>query len=242
MSGTFPTSPSFITTNFKINNPTQISNTFGGKVRRVGLGSTYYTYTAKFPPMTREEAQPIIAFLSAQYGQLDSFQMYLPMESFPRANYTGSQITTSGTITAGAKTVGVGGTGIANGTVLLRAGDYFKFTGSAWASSVSYAVNALVKLGSVDYQCVTAHTSGLTFDSTKFVPQTKVYMAISDCICGSGGGTLNFSGSAMHTIPTGSKLLLNTVPFTVMLNNDIQEYEVGLGRMYNLSVDLREAI
>ena len=221
MSGRLPTTPEFTATNFRIVNPAQTSTTFGGKVRRVGLGSTYYTFTVKYPPMVRADAQSIIAFLSTQYGQLDSFEVMLPIESYPRANYTGSTVTvTGGTDTfvidgvtytgyaAGKRQVNV--TGATPNAALLKAGDFFKFNWTAPSGNVTHS---------------------------------KVYMAITDeTASGSGTNTLNFSGSLMLGVPNGTALTLNAVPFTVILNSDTQAYEVGGGRIYSLEFDVRELI
>lgn len=200
MSGTFPTSPSFTTTNFKLNSPTQTSETFGGKVRRVGLGTSYYTFTAKFPPMTRAQAQPIIAFLAQQYGKLESFQIYLPVESYPLANYSYTTYVPRvvATTAAGQKNVQI--TDCYPDTTILQAGDYFRFSN-----------------------------------------HTKVYMCSSTCISSSAGvATLYFTGSLLTEVGPATTLTVKQVPFTVMLSADAQEYEIGLGRMYTLQVDLRE--
>lgn len=203
MSGTFPTSPSYTATNFKINNPAQTSETFNGKIRRVGLGVSYYSFTIKFPPMPRTQAGPIIGFLGAQYGVMENFQILLPQESYPQANYSfGAPYipTITANAAVGAKQVSIGGcVGLAT---ILKAGDYFKFSN-----------------------------------------HTKVYMCTTDCVANElGAATLYFSGSLMVAVTNIVTLTVKAVPFTVMLASDVQEYEVGVERMYNLQLDLREDI
>jgi hypothetical protein len=198
MAGTFPSQPGFAATNFKIVNPTQTSQTFGGKLRRTGLGVSYYTFTASFPAMTRTQAGPIIGFLASQYGQLDSFQILLPQESYPRANYTATTPRVGISVAAGVKQVVA--TGIAANQTILRAGDFFKFQN-----------------------------------------HSKVYMAIADCTADAGGqAALNFAGSLVRGVPANTNIVVTAVPFTVVLNNQIQEYEVGVDRTYMLEVDMRE--
>lgn len=198
MSGTFPASPGFTTTNFKINNPTQTSQTFGGKIRRVGIGGGYYTFTAKFPPMPRSDAGPVIGFLAKQFGQLDSFQILLPQESYPRAAYAGSTPKVVASIAIGAKSVAL--TNCTPSTVVLYAGDFFKFAN-----------------------------------------HTKVYMCTDTCTAGiDGTATLNFAGNVIAAVPGNTNVTVNAVPFTVILNNQVQEYEVGVDRMYSMEIDLRE--
>lgn len=128
MSGSFPTSPGFVATNFKINNPAQTSETFNGKIRRVGLGVSFYSFTVKFPPMPRADAGPVIGFLANQYGMMENFTILLPVESYPVANYSfGSPYipTVDTAIVSGAKQVTL--KGMVGGATVLKAGDYFKF-------------------------------------------------------------------------------------------------------------------
>jgi len=198
MSGTFPTSPSFTTTNFKINSPVQTSQTFGGRIRRVGMGTSYYTFTVKFPPMTRAQAQPIIGFMAAQFGQLDSFSIYLPVESYPSAAYSGSTPRAQAALATGVRTAQI--SNITANAKILNAGDYFKFAN-----------------------------------------HDKVYMAVENCTAnGSGVATLNFSGGLVNAVPINTNLNVTDVPFKVILNNEVQEYEIGLGKMYAMELDMRE--
>lgn len=232
--------PGFTTTNFKIVNPVQTSTTFGGKMRRVGLGTNYYTFTMQFPPMTRTRANPLIGFLASQYGMLDSFQVLLPNESYPSAAYTGTTPTVNQSYAAGLRQIGIVAT--PNRTV-LRQGDFFKFTANAWITGFIYNVGAYVSYLGQDYYCHTAHTSGASFDSTKWQLHSKVYMAIADCVSNAGGNaTLDFAGGLMLPLSSDAKLNVTAVPFTVMMTNSIQEYEVGLDRMYSMEIDVREVL
>jgi hypothetical protein len=202
MSGTFP-STAFTATNFRINSPAQSNETFNGKVRRVGLGISYYTFTVKFPPLTRVDAGPIIGFLGQQYGIMENFQILLPNESYPVANYSYTSPyvpTVAATIDKGAKSVTL--KGCYPDATILRSGDYFKFN-----------------------------------------THSKVYMCATTCVAnGSGNATLYFSGSAIRDVSVDVGLTVNAVPFTVMLSNEMQEYETGLGRMVNIEFDVREDI
>ena len=232
--------PGFTATNFRIVNPVQTSTTFGGKMRRVGLGTSYYTFTVKFPPMPRNNAQPIIGFLGSQYGMLDSFQVLLPAESYPRAGYTGTQPTVGGSYAAGTRQIQI--VASASSTV-LKQGDFFKFTGPAWATGTVYSVGMYVNYLGQDYYCHTAHTAGASFDSSKFQLHSKVYMAVADCVTASNGSAvLDFACGTLLPINANTKLNVTAVPFTVMLANDIQEYEVGIDRTYKLEIDVREIL
>jgi hypothetical protein len=199
MSGTFPSNPSFVSVNFKINTPLLKSESFSGITRRVAMGHQFYTFTVKFPQITPAELGPVQGFIVAQLGGYDAFQIVLPKISYTKAPSTPSGTPTVTTAAAaGAFTVTVNGLG-ANRTV-LKAGDVFKFSN-----------------------------------------HTKVYIAINDLTSdGSGNGTLNFSGALVYPVTTSTTLTFDAVPFTVILNGDGEEFNIGYGGMTELSLDMRE--
>jgi hypothetical protein len=199
MSGTYPSSPAFETVNFKINTPTLTTETLSGKRRRVGMGHSFYTFSAKYSNIKAYDFGPIIAFQASQYGPLESFQIVLPQISYSKSPTPPSTTPqTSATVAAGVNSVALSNCG--NTKTVLAAGDYFKFNN-----------------------------------------HTKVYMCVTDCISNSGGAaTLFFSGSLVSAVPSGTQLTITAVPFTVILDNDVQEYSTGTGGISTMSVDLRE--
>lgn len=78
----------------------------------------------------------------------------------------------------------------------------------------------------------------LAGDFFKFNNHSKVYMCTSDFE--HGDTTLYFSGSLVEDVPSGTQLTITNVPFTVILDSDVQEYQVGLGGVSTMSVDFRE--
>lgn len=195
MSGTYPTNPTFQAVNFRINTPTITSETLSGKTRRVGMGVSYYTFSAQYNNMTDFDMGPIIGFLHSQYGALEDFQIVLPRISFSKAgNQTSNTVTTTENKTTGQNSVTV--TGPSAGESLLLAGDFFKFNN-----------------------------------------HSKVYMCTTDW---TAGQPLRFAGSLVTDVPSGTQLTITNVPFTVILDNDIQEFQVGLGGISQLQVDFRE--
>lgn len=205
----YPTTTNFEATNFKINTPSIISETFGGKIRRVGAGVSYYTFTVKHPPMTSFEAGPYQGFVSQCFGPQLSFTIILPRISYTKiADTQASTAATSATVAAGVKQVTLAcGAGNANRKI-LRVGDFFKF-------------NNHDKV----YQCAAPNN-----DATN-----------QHCIAnGSGNATLFFSGSLVTSVPSGTALTITAVPFTVILSEDVQQFDVGLGGMTSMSLDMRE--
>jgi hypothetical protein len=129
MSGTYPVSyKGFQTVDFQINTPSLITQTFSGKTRRLGQGHQYYTFGVKYPQLVTRDFGPILAFVAAQAGPVDSFTIVLPDVSYSKAANAaaiGSPVTQAA-LTAGQKTCVVSGL-TPNTNQVLRAGDFFKF-------------------------------------------------------------------------------------------------------------------
>lgn len=128
----FPTTPEIQSVNFQINTPSQISESFSGKIRRVGLGISYYSWEVKYGNLTPLEAGSITGYLSQALGQQFSFNIILPKISYtkitaasPGGAQTTNTIVTSGSSSRGSTSVTLTNCG-ANKNV-LAAGDFFKF-------------------------------------------------------------------------------------------------------------------
>lgn len=121
----FPVTTGFTAVDFKVINPNIVSETNSGKIRRVGQGTSYYSWTAKFPSMTPRDFGPIAGFVAQGFGQLYSFTIILPEISYSKTINQSVAPTTVGTIPAGAVNVAV--TGCSISSEVLRAGDFFKF-------------------------------------------------------------------------------------------------------------------
>lgn len=191
-------SPTFSAVNFKINTPTIVTRTNSGLTRRVGMGHSYISFTAKFNNLTRYEAGPILGYIASLYGPLDPFLVYIPELSYSKTtNQTTGTVSTNEALVAGATQTAI--TSIANGKEFLRAGDFF------------------------------------TFDN-----HPKVYMCIETWTA----GPLKFSGSLVTDVPSGTTITYggptSPVPFTCILENDVQQWDTGVGGVVNISLDLRE--
>lgn len=130
MAGTFPSTPAPSDVRFNFESPVLKTTTLSGKTRRVAMGIQYYTFTARWNSMTKQQFNPIQAFVAKQYGGYDSFQIILPEISYRKATdtitTTPTAVTTASYYLAGSTTMKVS-TDI-NKTV-LKAGDFFKFAG-----------------------------------------------------------------------------------------------------------------
>lgn len=201
MSGTYPYSPEFSSVDFKINTPTQTSETLNGRKLRAGFGTSYYTFSGKYNSLTPSQVAPITSFIAEQYGSVESFQIVLPKISYNKAADYAQAVGNAKVKTAankGAYSVALKGLG-ANKEV-IKAGDFFKFAN-----------------------------------------HTKVYMCTNTVTSnGSGEATIYFSGKLTANVSVDETLTINAVPFTVILDQDVDEWTVGVGGMTNIEVSFRE--
>lgn len=122
----YPSTPVFQTVDFKITTPTITSETNSGKRRRVGQGTSYYSWTAKYAPLTPREAGPIIGFVRYAEGPLYSFEIILPQISYTTAyNQPANTFVTSSNIAVGSANVKLINCSV--NREILGAGDFFKF-------------------------------------------------------------------------------------------------------------------
>lgn len=78
-------------------------------------------------------------------------------------------------------------------------------------------------------------------DYFKFDNHSKVYQAVQTCTSdASGNATLYFAGSLVESVPNDTDLTITAVPFTAILANDVQKFDVGIGGLTNITVDMRE--
>jgi len=201
MSGTYPASPEFTSVDFKINTPTQTSETVNGRKRRAGFGVSFYTIAAKYASLAPSQASAVTSFIAKQYGQVESFQVVLPRISYNKAADYAQAVGNAKVKTAAAKGVyqvvlkALG----ANKTV-IKAGDFFKFNG-----------------------------------------HSKVYMCTDDVVSSAGGeATIFFSGKLVVNVAVDEVLTIDAVPFTVILDQDADEFTVANGGMTNIEVSFRE--
>lgn len=122
----YPTSPSFQSVNFTTVTPTQLSGTISGKLRRVSMGVSYYTWEVFYPALTRIQAGTVKGYLAQALGPNFSFEILLPTISYSALGVqTGLIPRTSAAAPIGATSVTLTNTG--SNTNVLAAGDFFRF-------------------------------------------------------------------------------------------------------------------
>lgn len=93
-----------------------------------------------------------------------------------------------------------------------------------------------------------ANLSGLPSNTTilkagdffRFNNHSKVYMVTQDCTSSGTTANLQFSGASVSSVPSGTRIWTNGVPFTVILDSPEQAFDAGFGGISTLSLTMRE--
>jgi hypothetical protein len=123
MSGTYPTSPQFRSINFSSEQKTKTSTTDSGKIFSTQVDGQKFKFSATYPPMSRSDFAPVLAFIMKQRTQKETFQISLPDLKNAKGNVSGS-VLVKNAHTAGDTTITVDAM-----TGTLKAGDFVKFAG-----------------------------------------------------------------------------------------------------------------
>lgn len=129
MSGTFPSTPTTRDVVISSQQNTIVSTTSSGRRQARQIDGQRFKLTLRFPVMTRAEFAPILAFIMKQRSQLESFT-YTPATMEDTLGSASTTISVNGAISAGATSCSIDGMGN-NLTGVLKAGDFFRFTGQS---------------------------------------------------------------------------------------------------------------
>ena len=123
MSGTYPTTPEFRSIGFNSEQKTITSTTDSGKMFAVQVDGQRFKFSASYPPMSRSDFAPVLAFIMKQRSQKETFQIALPDLKNAKGDVSGT-VLVNGSHSAGDTTIDVDGM-----TGSLLAGDFIKFAG-----------------------------------------------------------------------------------------------------------------
>ena len=79
-------------------------------------------------------------------------------------------------------------------------------------------------------------------DFLKFASHDKVYMVVSDVTSSSNAATVTIEPPLTTALTNDSAVTYDSVPFTVALKNDIQEFVNGQDALYRYELDFIEVI
>lgn len=121
MSGIYPASPEFASLNITSRHNNVRTETRSGRVQVRSIGAQRWELTAQYRLMTRAQMQPIMAFIMAQQGSLETFQIQLPLHDDALGSVSGT-VEANGSHSIGDSTINIDGI-----TGTLKAGDFIKF-------------------------------------------------------------------------------------------------------------------
>ena len=129
MSGTFPTSPAPRNANIRSQQTTIVSVTTSGRKQARQIDGQKFAITLQFPTMTRAEFAPIQAFIMKQRSRLENFTIVPPTVK-NALGVASTVLNVDGALTAGTTTANIDNMTVSTNGI-LKAGDYFRFTGQA---------------------------------------------------------------------------------------------------------------
>ena len=124
MSGALPNTD-FEAYNIQSNQKTLYSETDSGKSFRRQVQGQRWSFTVSYPPMTRSDFAPLMAFIIQQRSRKETFTITFPTYLNAQGNESGT-LAVNGSHTAGDTTIAIDGfAGDSAGR--LKAGDFIKF-------------------------------------------------------------------------------------------------------------------
>jgi len=127
MSGALPKN-NFTAINIKNNQKTLISETDSGKTFRRQIQGQRFSFTVSYPPMTRSEFAPIMAFIMKQRNKKENFTITFPTFLNAEGNESGTLLV-NGVHAVADTTIAIDGFA-SDGAGRLKAGDFIKFAHS----------------------------------------------------------------------------------------------------------------
>lgn len=123
MSGTYPDEPCFEVVNMRTRRRQSVSEVISLRRQVRDRVGHRFEFTCSYSPMSKADFNPVSAFLEAQTGQLETFQIVIPIESQSSGDVSGT-VLANGAFAIGVKQITVDGF-----TGTLPAGDYVKWAG-----------------------------------------------------------------------------------------------------------------
>ena len=168
MSGALPNTD-FEAVNIKSNQKTLVSETDSGKTFRRQVQGQRWSFTIKYPPMTRADFAPTMAFMIKQRSQKESFTVTYPSYLNALGNESGTLLV-NGAHSVADTTIAIDGFA-SDGAGRLKAGDFLKFAHSkvyivvADATSSSNACTVTIE---PPLTTALSNDSSVTYDSIPF--------------------------------------------------------------------------
>jgi hypothetical protein len=140
MSGTFPTDIKPRALQLQDNRPTLLNHASSGRRVVRAYGSQYFTLSVSLPPLNKDDAMDVFAFLQKQKNAFETFSYEYPTIN-RGVNRTQTDITVNGSHSVGDSTINLSGFDTSTSDV-LKAGDLIKFNGHSKVYMVQSDLNS----------------------------------------------------------------------------------------------------
>lgn len=168
MSGTLPNTR-FNAINFQSNQKTLFSETDSGKTFRRQIQGQRFSFTISYPPMTRSEFAPIMAFIMKQRARKEDFTITFPSYLDAQGNESATLLV-NGVHAVADTTIAIDGFG-GDGAGRLKAGDLIKFAHDKVymiIEDVTSSSNSATVTIEPPLRTALANDSSVTYDSVPF--------------------------------------------------------------------------
>lgn len=161
--------PGFAKIKFRSSYQTQVSRTISGRGVAASPGFHMWEFDINYNPITREEFEPVGAFLEDRNGRLKPFFVILPQYSLPRDSTLAGTINTSGALAEGSTLITHTGRTAGNFSV----GDFINFVDASDSFHLkAYKVVAVPSTTTIKISPPlvrsTASGSNIRYTNTKF--------------------------------------------------------------------------
>jgi len=168
MSGALPNTD-FTAYNIKSNQKTLISETDSGKTFRRQVQGQRWSFTISYPPMTRSDFAPIMAFIIKQRSRKETFTITFPSYLNAQGNESGTLLV-NGAHSVADTTIAIDGFA-SDGAGRLKAGDFIKFAHDKVymvVDDVTSSSNASTVTIEPPLRTALANNSSVAYDSISF--------------------------------------------------------------------------
>lgn len=199
------------------------TRTNSGRLISRELSGHKWNISLSYNPMTRDEFDPVYSFLLQKRGSMRPFFLSLPQYKAPRDSTFAAYV--------------------ANGT------NQFITTASAAAGAVEFTVNEQNYDSSTDGAAKPGDL--FTIDDTNDTNHTKVYQVVrvetaqsydtNSSAVTTGQLRIEFIPALQRAVSTAATINFNNPKFRVIMQNDVQEYNLNTDNLYSFSLKLEEA-
>ena len=168
MSGALPNTD-FEAYNIQSNQKTLYSETDSGKSFRRQVQGQRWSFTVSYPPMTRSDFAPLMAFIIKQRSRKETFTITFPSYLNAQGNESGTLLV-NGAHSVADTTIAIDGFA-SDGAGRLKAGDFIKFAHSKVymvVSDVTSSSNAATVTIEPPITTALSNDSSVTYDSIPF--------------------------------------------------------------------------